>query len=171
VIGASGGVGSFAVQIAVAFGAEVTGVCSAGKVDLVRAIGAEHVIDYTTEDPVDGRRRYDVVIDIGGGRPVARLRQALAPRGTLVITGEDGGRWLGPIPRNLRALTLSPWVSQRLTAFVARQNRADLMALTELIETGALTPAVDRVYPLADAAAALRHLADGRAKGKVVLSI
>lgn len=171
VIGASGGVGSFAVQLAVAAGAEVTGVCSAAKADLVRAIGADQVIDYATEDPVDGRRRYDVVIDIGGGRAVARLRQALAPHGTLVITGEDGGRWLGPIPRNLRALMLSPWVSQRLTAFVARQNRADLIALSDLIESGAITPAIDWVYPLAEAAAALRHLADGRAKGKVVLSI
>jgi NADPH:quinone reductase-like Zn-dependent oxidoreductase len=171
VIGASGGVGSFAVQIAVAAGAEVTGVCSAEKADLVRALGAEQVIDYTAQDPVDGCRRYDVVLDIAGGRPVARLRQALAPHGTLVITGEDGGRWLGPLPRNLRALMLSPWVSQRLTAFVARPNHADLIALSDLIETGAVTPAVDRVYPLAQAALALGHLADGRARGKIVLSL
>jgi len=155
----------------VAAGAEVTGVCSAEKADLVRAIGAEQVIDYNTEDPVDGRRHYDVILDIGGGRPVARLRRALVPHGTLVITGEDGGRWLGPIPRNLRALLLSPWVNHRLTAFVARQNHDDLMELTGLIEAGAITPAVDRVYPLAEAAAALRHLADGRARGKVVLTI
>lgn len=171
VIGASGGVGSFAVQIAVAAGAEVTGVCSPEKADLVRAVGAAHVIDYTTEDPVDGSRQYDVILDIGGGRPVARLRQALAPRGTLVITGEDGGRWLGPIPRNLRALLLSPWVNQRLTAFVARQNRDDLKELTDLIESGAITPAIDRVYPLADAASALRHLVNGHARGKIVLTI
>src|SRR6516165_5155581 len=122
VIGASGGVGTFAVQIAKALGAEVTGVCSTAKTDLVRAVGAGHVIDYTREDPVAGRHRYDVIIDIGGNRRLAHLRRALAPRGTLVITGGEGGRWLGGIGRNLRAQLLSPFVSQKLTAFVARQR-------------------------------------------------
>jgi NADPH:quinone reductase-like Zn-dependent oxidoreductase len=171
VIGASGGVGTFAVQIAKAFGAEVTGVCGPAKTDLLRAVGADHVIDYTREDPVAGRRRHDVIIDIGGNRRLAHLRRALAPRGTLVITGgEDGGRWLGGIGRNLRAQLLSPFVSQKLTAFVARQRPADLITLRDLADSGAITPAIDRTYPLSQAAAALRHLAEGRVRGKVVIS-
>jgi NADPH:quinone reductase-like Zn-dependent oxidoreductase len=171
IIGASGGVGSFAVQLAKAFGAEVTGVCGTAKLDLVRAAGADHVIDYTREDVTGGRHRYDVVIDIGGGRPVRQLRRALTPRGTLVITGSENERWLGGIGRNLRAALLSPWVSQRLTAFIARQNGADLLALKDLIESGAITPLIDRAYPLGEAPAAIRHLAEGRARGKVVLTI
>jgi 2-desacetyl-2-hydroxyethyl bacteriochlorophyllide A dehydrogenase len=170
VIGASGGVGTFAVQIAKAFGAEVTGVCSTAKTDLVRAVGADHVIDYTREDPVAGRHRYDVIIDIGGNRRLAQLRRALAPTGTLVITGGEGGRWLGGIGRNLRAQLLSPFVSQKLTAFVARQRPADLMALRDLADSGAITPAIDRTYPLSQAAAAVRHLAEGGVRGKVVIS-
>jgi NADPH:quinone reductase-like Zn-dependent oxidoreductase len=171
IIGASGGVGSFAVQMAKALGAEVTGVCRAAKTDLVRAIGADHVIDYTREDFTDGRHRYDVVIDTGGDRPVRQLRRALTPRGTLVIVGGENERLLGGMGRNLRAFLLSPWVAQRLTAFIARQNRADLMALKDLIESGAITPAIDHAYPLAQAPAALRHLAEGRARGKVVISV
>ena len=171
VIGASGGVGTFAVQLAKAFGAEVTGVCSTAKTDLVRAVGADHVIDYTREDPVAGRHRYDVIIDIGGNRRLAHLRRALAPKGTLVITGGEGGRWLGGIGRNLRAQLLSLFVSQKLTAFVARQRPADLMTLRDLGDSGAITPAVERTYPLGQAAAAVRHLAEGRARGKVVISL
>ena len=153
VIGASGGVGTFAVQLAKAF-------------------GADHVLDYTREDPVSGRRRYDVIIDIGGNRRLAHLRRALAPQGTLVITGgEDGGRWLGGIGRNARAQLLSPFVSQKLTAFIARQRHADLMTLRDLAGSGVITPAIDRVYPLSQAAAAVRHLADGRARGKVVIRL
>jgi NADPH:quinone reductase-like Zn-dependent oxidoreductase len=171
IIGASGGVGSFAVQIAKALGAEVTGVCRAAKMDLVRAIGADHVIDYTREDFTDGRHKYDVVIDTGGDRPVRHLRRALTPGGTLVIVGGENERWLGGLGRNLRAFLLSPWVSQRLTAFIARQNRADLIALTGLIESGAITPAIDHVYPLGEAPAAIRQVAEGRARGKVVISI
>ena len=141
VIGASGGVGTFAVQIAKALGAEVTGVCGPAKTDLVRAVGADHVLDYTREDPVAGRRRYDVIIDIGGNRRLAHLRRALAPEGTLVITGgEDGGRWLGGIGRNLRAQLLSPFVSQKLTAFVARQRPADLITLRDLADSGSDHP-------------------------------
>jgi len=170
VIGASGGVGTFAVQIAKAFGAEVTGVCGPAKTDLVRAVGADHVIDYTREDPVAGRRRYDVIIDIGGNRRLAHLRRALAPEGTLVITGGEGGRWLGGIGRNLRAQLLSPFVSQKLTAFVARQRPADLITLRDLVGSGAITPANDRTYPLSQAAAAVRLLAEGRVRGKVVIS-
>jgi len=172
VIGASGGVGTFAVQIAKALGAEVTGVASTAKTDLVRAVGADHVLDYTREDPVSGRRRYDVIIDIGGNRRLAHLRRALAPKGTLVVTGgEDGGRWLGGIGRNAWAQLLSPFVSQRLTAFVARERPADLVALRDLADSGAITPAIDRTYPLSQAAAAVRHLADGRTRGKVVITV
>lgn len=172
IIGASGGVGTFAVQIAKAFGAEVTGACSTAKTDLVRAVGADHVLDYTREDITAGQHRYDVIIDIGGNRRLALLRRALAPRGTLVITGgDDGGPWLGGIGRNFQAQLLSPFVSQRLTAFIARERRADLITLGELADSGAITPAIDRVYPLSQAAAALRHLADGRARGKVVISV
>jgi NADPH:quinone reductase-like Zn-dependent oxidoreductase len=172
VIGASGGVGTFAVQLAKAFGAEVTGVASPAKADLVRAVGASHVLDYTREDPVSGRRCYDVIIDIGGNRRPAHLRRALAPKGTLVITGgEDGGRWFGGIGRNLRAQLLSPFVGQKLTAFVARERHADLMTLRDLADSGAITPAIDRTYPLSQTAAAVRHLAEGRARGKIVITI
>jgi NADPH:quinone reductase-like Zn-dependent oxidoreductase len=172
VIGASGGVGTFAVQLAKAFGAVVTGVSSTAKVDLVRAIGADHVIDYTREDVADGRHRYDVVIDIGGNRRISHLRRALTPEGRLVLVGgENGGRWLGGIERNLRAQLLSPFVGQKLGAFVARQRPDDLLALRELIESGAIAPTIDRTYPLAEAAAAVRYLAEGRARGKVVITI
>jgi len=172
IIGASGGVGTFAVQLAKAFGAEVTGACRTGKTDLVRALGADHVLDYTREDITAGRQRYDVIIDIGGNRPLAHLRRALAPKGTLVITGgEDGDALLGGIGRNLRAQLLSPFVSQKLTAFIARQRRADLVTVRDMADSGAVTPALDRSFPLGQAAAAVRYLADGHARGKVVISI
>jgi NADPH:quinone reductase-like Zn-dependent oxidoreductase len=172
IIGASGGVGTFAVQLAKAFGAEVTGACRTEKADLVRALGADHVLDYTREDITAGRHRYDVIIDIGGNRPLAHLRRALAPRGTLVISGgEDGDALLGGIGRNLHAKLLSPFVSQKLTAFIARQRRSDLVTLRDMADSGAVTPAIDRSYPLSQAAAAIRHLAEGHARGKVVISI
>lgn len=172
VIGASGGVGTFAVQIAKALGARVTGACSTAKTDLVRAVGADHALDYSREDPTAGQHRYDVVIDIGGNRPLSHLRRALTPRGTLVITGgENGDSWLGGIGRNIGAQLLSPFVRQRLTAFVARERRADLISLRDLVDCGAVTPAIERTYPLSQADAALRHLAEGRARGKVVISI
>jgi len=172
IIGASGGVGTFAVQLAKAFGAEVTGACRTGKTDLVRALGADHVLDYTREDITAGRQRYDVIIDIGGNRPLAHLRRALAPKGTLVITGgEDGDALLGGIGRNLHAELLSPFVSQKLTAFIARQRRSDLVTLRDMADSGAVTPAIDRSYPLSQAAAAIRHLAEGHTRGKVVISI
>ena len=172
VIGAGGGVGTFAVQFAKAFGAEVTAACGPAKADVVRAAGADHVLDYTREDPASGRIRYDAIIDIGGGRPVAHLRRALTSRGTLVLTGnEDGGRLFGGMGRNAGAQLLSPFVSQRLTAFIAPESRADLITLGEMADSGAITPAIDRAYPLSQAAAALRHLAEGRARGKVVISV
>jgi NADPH:quinone reductase-like Zn-dependent oxidoreductase len=171
VIGASGGVGSFAVQIAKAFGAEVTGVARTDKLDLVRSLGADHVVDYTTGDVTEGAERYDVVLDIGGNRPIRQLRSALTARGTLVIVGgEGGGRWLG-MGRQLRAAALSPFVGQKLGFFVNRGNRADLVVLTELIESGQVTPTVERAFPLADAAAAVTHMAEGRTRGKVVVQV
>ena len=172
IIGASGGVGTFAVQIAKALGAEVTGVASTAKVDLVRTIGADHVVDYRREDFADGSRRYDAIIDIGGNRRLSHLRRALTPTGRLVITGgENGGPWLGGIDRNLRAHLLSPFVTQRLGAFVTRQRHDDLVALRELIESGTIVPAVDRMYPLGDSPEAIRYLAEGHARGKVVISV
>ncbi len=172
IVGASGGVGSFAVQIAKAYGAEVTGVCSTTKVDAVRALGADHVVDYTREDLADGRHRYDVVLDIGGNRRLSHLRRALTPRGRLVIVGgETDGRWLGGVDRQLRAHLLSPFVSQKLGTFVASENAEDLATLRELIESGKITPAIDRSYPLSEVAAAIRYMLDGQARGKLVITI
>ncbi|MFJ7218040.1 NAD(P)-dependent alcohol dehydrogenase [Amycolatopsis sp. NPDC098790] len=169
VIGAAGGVGSFAVQLAKAFGADVTGVCSTAKTDLVRTLGADHVVDYTREDFAG--RRYDLIVDTAGLRSLSALRRALTPRGTLVIVGgENGGKWLGGIQRVLRAALLSPFVGHRLRGLVATERGADLDDLRDLIEAGKLTPALDRTYPLADAAAAIGHLHAGRAAGKVVLT-
>jgi NADPH:quinone reductase-like Zn-dependent oxidoreductase len=171
VIGASGGVGTFSVQIAKAFGANVTGVCSTPKVDLVRSIGADHVIDYTHADITDDDQRYDLVVDIGGNRPLSRLRRVLTRDGTLVIVGgEGGGRWTGGIDRQLRAMTLSPFVRQRLGTFVAKENTADLDALRALIETGAVTPVIDRVIALHDVPDAIRNLAAGHVRGKIVIA-
>jgi NADPH:quinone reductase-like Zn-dependent oxidoreductase len=172
IVGASGGVGSFAVQIAKAFGAEVTGVSSTAKVDLVRALGADHVIDYTREDFADGQHRYDVILDIGGNRRLSHLRRALTPKGTLVIVGgETEGRWLGGSDRQLRAQLLSVFVSQKLGTFIASENAADLGAVRELIEAGKIKPAVDRTYPLSEVATAIRDLIDGRARGKIVITV
>jgi NADPH:quinone reductase-like Zn-dependent oxidoreductase len=172
IVGASGGVGSFAVQIAKAFGADVTGVCSTAKVDLVRALGADHVIDYSREDFADGQHRYDVILDIGGNRRLSHLRRALTPKGKLVIVGgETEGRWLGGTDRQLRAQVLSLFVSQKLGTFVSSENAADLVALRELIEAGQLTPAIDRTYPLSEVATAIRDLIDGHARGKIVIAM
>jgi NADPH:quinone reductase-like Zn-dependent oxidoreductase len=172
VIGASGGVGTFAVQIAKAYGAEVTAVCSTGKVDLVRSIGADHVIDYTNQDIDANDQRYDVIIDIAGNRPLRQLRRALTPRGTLVITGgENGGRWIGGTDRQLRALLLSPFVRQKLRTFINSEARADLITIAELIDAGRVTPVIDKTYPLGDAPAAIRYLQDGHARGKVVVVV
>ena len=172
IVGASGGVGTFAVQIAKAFGAEVTGVCSTAKLDAVRALGADHVVDYTTDDFAAGEHRYDVILDIGGNRRLSDLRRALTHRGRLVIVGgEADGRWLGGVDRQLRALLLSPFVSQKLGTFVASENATDLMALRELIDSGQLAPVIDRSYPLSEVAAAIRYLLDGRARGKLVITV
>jgi NADPH:quinone reductase-like Zn-dependent oxidoreductase len=173
IIGASGGVGTYAVQIAKAFGAHVSGVCSTQKVEMVRSIGADHVIDYTQEDFADVHdQRYDLILDIGGNSSLSRLRRALASLGTLVIVGgEGGGRWLGGTDRQLRAIMLSPLVGQKLGTFVNKENHEDLMVLGELIESGKVTPVIDRTYPLAEVPEAIRYLEEGRARGKVVITV
>ena len=172
VIGASGGVGTYAVQLAKAFGAEVTGVCSTAKVDLVSSLGADRVIDYSREDFAAGERRYDVILDIGGNSTLRRLRRALTARGTLVIVGgETGGRFLGGFDRQIRAMLLSPFVGQRLGTFVSIESAEDLATLKELIEAGKVTPVIDRTYPLAEAPDAIRYVEQGHARGKVVITV
>ncbi|HET6857980.1 MAG TPA: NAD(P)-dependent alcohol dehydrogenase [Streptomyces sp.] len=172
IIGASGGVGTFAVQLAKALGAHVTGVCSTANTELVRSLGADEVVDYTKEDPTDGAHRYDLVLDTGGNRPLARLRRALTPRGTLVIVGgEGGGKWIGGTNRELGAVLLSPFVGHRLRGLVATQRHSDLTFLKELVEAGSVTPVIDRTYPLADVPAAIRHLREGHPRGKIAVSV
>jgi NADPH:quinone reductase-like Zn-dependent oxidoreductase len=172
IIGASGGVGTYAVQIAKALGAEVTGVCGTTKTDLVRSIGADHVIDYTRDDFADGKHHYDLILDIGGNSSLSRLRRALTSTGTLVLVGgEGGGRWLGGLDRQLRALLLSPYVSQKLKMKVPSENYEDMLALKELIEAGKVTPVIDRTYPLTEAAQAIRYMEEGHARGKVVITV
>ncbi|MFD7400196.1 NAD(P)-dependent alcohol dehydrogenase [Streptomyces virginiae] len=172
VLGASGGVGSFAVQVAKAYGAHVTGVCSTTKTDLVRSLGADEVLDYTRQDPVDGTHRYDVILDIAGNRPISRLRRALTSRGTLAIVGgEGGGNWIGGNQRQLGAMLLTPFVGHRLRAHGTLVRSRDLEALTELIEAGSVTPAVDRIYPLAEVPDAIRYLRDGQVRGKVAIRL
>ena len=170
IIGASGGVGTYAVQLAKAFGAWVTGVCSTPKVDLVRSIGADDVIDYTREDFADGVKRFDLILDTGGNSSISRLRRALAPKGTAVIVGGELGKWTG-VGRQIRAVALSPLVPQRLAMFVNREKHDDLDAVRQLIENGQVTPIVDRTYPLAEVPEALRHLEAGQARGKIAISI
>jgi NADPH:quinone reductase-like Zn-dependent oxidoreductase len=171
VIGAAGGVGSFAVQIAKAFDAHVTGVCSTSKIELVRSIGADEVIDYTHEEIVDGTRRYDVIFDTAGNREASYLRQALTPKGTLVLAGgEGGGRWLG-MGRVVRAKALSPFVGQRMTNFLGRPKTQDLIVLKDLIESGKVTPVIGARYPLGGVPDALRELGAGHGRGKVVITV
>jgi NADPH:quinone reductase-like Zn-dependent oxidoreductase len=172
VIGAGGGVGTYAVQLAKAYGASVTGVCSTGKVDLVRSIGADDVVDYTRADFADGTRQWDLIVDTGGNRRLSHLRRALTPKGRLIIVGgEGGGRWLGGMDRLLRAILWSPFLRQRLGGVISVERGEDIEELRTLIEAGKLTPVVDRTFPLADAAQAVRYLTEGRAKGKVVVTI
>jgi len=172
IIGASGGIGTFAVQLAKAFGAEVTGVCSTSKVDMVRSLGADHVIDYVSDDFTQRSQRYDVILDMAGNRSLSALRPALTPEGTLVIIGgEEGGRWLGGTDRQIRALLLSPFVRQRLRTFVAKESADDLLVLRDLIESGKVTPVVDKTFALREAAEAIRYLDEGHARGKLVLSV
>jgi NADPH:quinone reductase-like Zn-dependent oxidoreductase len=173
VIGAAGGVGSFAVQLAKAFGAEVTGVAGTAQLELVGSIGADDVIDYTGQDVTDGRRHWDVILDTAGHRPLSRLRRALTRRGTLVIVGSEGrGRWLGGFDRQLRALLLSRLVSQRLRMLSSKPRPADLRTLRELLEAGKVTSVIDRTYPLGEVPEAIRQMVQGRGGGgKVVITM
>jgi NADPH:quinone reductase-like Zn-dependent oxidoreductase len=171
--GAAGGVGTFAVQIATALGAEVTGVCSTRNVDLVRSIGAAHVIDYTRDDFTDGRERYDVILDNVGNQRLRHVRRALTPTGTLVFNagGSPGGHLLGPIGPIAEVMVVNVLVRQRLRPLPDKWEREHLLAVTDLIEAGRVAPVVGRTYPLADSAAALRHVEDGHARGKVVITV
>ncbi|MEU1618728.1 NAD(P)-dependent alcohol dehydrogenase [Streptomyces sp. NPDC005722] len=172
ITGAAGGVGTFAVQLAHGLGARVTAVASTPKLAAVRALGADHVIDYTREDFLAGLQRYDVIIDIAGNRGLRDLRRALTPRGRLVITGgETNGRWLGGTDRQLRAQVRSPFTDRHLGTFIASEAASGLRDLTALVDAGTLRPVVDRVYPLAETAAAVRHLLDGRVTGKLALAM
>ena len=171
VTGASGGVGSHAVQLAVSMGAEVTGVCSSGKVGHVRALGAHHVLDHTRDDWSDGTRRYDLILDIAGNPPVRQLRRALQPRGTVVFVGGEQSGAITGMGRQLGGALLSPMLRQRLVILLARERAADYERLTQLVEAGQLVPALDRCYPLERAAHALRRLADGTICGKVSITM
>jgi NADPH:quinone reductase-like Zn-dependent oxidoreductase len=172
IVGASGGVGTFAVQLARAFGAEVTGVCSARNLALVRSLGAHHVIDYTRDDFTRGETKYDLIFHLAGTHSPAACRRALTPTGTLVqSSGDAKGRWLGPLTRVFQAAVLSPFVNQKLAQLDTKRSREDLAFLTELIEAGKLTPVIDRTYPLGETAEAIRYLETGRARGKVVIAM
>jgi NADPH:quinone reductase-like Zn-dependent oxidoreductase len=172
--GASGGVGTFAVQIAKAYGAEVTGVCSARNVELVGSLGADQIVDYTREDFARAGRRYDVVLDLVGNRSLGDLRRATAPAGTVVLSGGgvyEGGNVLGPVRLTLRGLVLSPFVRQRVLQLPAKARKDNLAALRELTEAGKIAPAVERMYPLSEAAEAVRHLEVEHARAKIVVTV
>ena len=171
VIGASGGVGSFAVQLAKAFGAEVTGVCSTKSLEMVRALGADQVIDYTQEDFTRTGQRYDLILEMAGNRSLADLRRALTPKGTLVLVGGSGGRWLMGTGSTLRAVLVSPFVGQRLRSFLSKPRGADLVVLKELIEAGKLTPVIDRTFPLREAPAAIGYVGERSTQGKTVITM
>ena len=171
IIGASGGVGTFAVQIAKSYGAEVTGVCSTRNVDMVRSIGADHVVDYTREDFVERGERYDLILDMVGNRSLSDCRRALSPSGTLVVVGGTGGRWLGGLDRTLRAVLMSPFVGQKLVALISKENKSDLVALKDLCESGRVTPVIDRTYPLTAISEAIQYLETAHTRGKVVITV
>jgi NADPH:quinone reductase-like Zn-dependent oxidoreductase len=172
IIGASGGVGSYAVQLAKACGADVTAVCSTAKLDLVRSLGAGHVIDYTRDDFAAGDRRYDLILDIAGNPSLARLRRVLTPTGTAVIVGgENGDGVTGGMGRQLRAMVVSRSGGRRLTSMLCRERGSDLERLAGFIEAGTVTPSVDRTYPLDQAREAMRHLEAGNARGKIAISV
>jgi NADPH:quinone reductase-like Zn-dependent oxidoreductase len=172
ILGASGGVGTFAIQIAKSFGANVTGVCSTTKVDLVESLGADNVIDYTRVDFAEGEQRYDLIIDTGGHSSLSHLRRALSPKGTVVIVGsETDGRWIGGFDRSIRAMLLSRFVGHQLVAFVNSENAEDLVAIKELIEAGKVTPVIDRTYPLSETPKAIHYLREGHARGKIAITV
>lgn len=169
--GASGGVGTFAVQLAKHFGAEVTGVCSTPNVDLVRSIGADDVIDYTTEDFTRSARRYDLIVDNVGNRSLRAMRRVLAPTGALVLVGASKGNWVAPIARILAASQLSRFGGQTLTGMLTDMKREDLLLVKDAIEAGKVTPVIDRTYPLSEVPDAIRYLETMRARGKVVITV
>jgi NADPH:quinone reductase-like Zn-dependent oxidoreductase len=171
IIGASGGVGSFAVQLAKAFGAQVTGVCSTKSLEMVRSIGADHVIDYTQQDFTRSGQRYDLILEMAGNRSLADLRRALTPKGTLVLVGGSGGRWFMGIGRTLRAVLVSPFVGQRLRSFLSKERGADLVVLQELIEAGKLTPVIDRTFPLSETPKAISYVGERSTQGKTVITV
>ncbi len=172
VLGASGGVGSYAVQIAKAFGAQVTGVCSTGKQDYVRSLGADHVIDYTAGDWASAGTRYDVILDAGGNSPISKLRAALTPTGTLVVIGgEEGGKLIGGVNRQLGAVMMSPFVKQRLTAFLSKELAVDIEELGRLATEGKIVPSIHQTYPLAEAPQAMRAMEEGTLRGKAVITV
>jgi NADPH:quinone reductase-like Zn-dependent oxidoreductase len=172
IIGASGGVGTFAVQIAKSFDAEVSGVCSTRNVEMVRALGAEHVIDYTREDFTQSGQKYDLIFQLAGTLSPSECRSALTSNGNLVLSsGESEGRWIGPVDRVIKGLVLSGFVSQKMASFTVKPNREDLQLLKQFIEDGTLTPEIDRTYPLAQVPEAIRYLEEGHARGKVVITL
>ena len=172
VVGASGGVGTFAVQIAKALGAEVTGVCGPSNTDMVRALGADHVIDYTSADFSRGSRRYDLILQAAGAQSARACRRALTPNGRLVqISGDSSNRWTGPLGRILIGRLLSPFVSQSITSFTVVPNRQDLDLIRDLTEAGKVHPVIDRTYPMSDIHDAIRHVEAGHTRGKVVVTI
>jgi NADPH:quinone reductase-like Zn-dependent oxidoreductase len=172
--GASGGVGTFAVQIAKVFGAEVTGVSSTRNVELVRLLGADRVIDYTREDFTKGSELYDLILDCVGNHGLLEYRRVLKPKGTYVLIGgggPDDGRWIGPMARPIKALMLSPFVSQNFVMILAELNKEDLTVLRDLMQAGKVTPVIDRRYTLSEVPAAIRYLEEGHARGKVVITL
>jgi NADPH:quinone reductase-like Zn-dependent oxidoreductase len=172
IIGASGGVGTFAVQITKSLGADVTGVCSTRNMELVRSLGADHVIDYTQADFTQSGQKYDLIFQLAGTSSPSDLRRSLTSEGTLVLSsGDSDGRWIGPVDRLVKAAVLSPFVSQKLGSFLAKANQEDLQFLKELIEAGKLMPVIDRTYPLSEVPEAIRYLEEGHARGKVVIAV
>jgi NADPH:quinone reductase-like Zn-dependent oxidoreductase len=172
--GASGGVGTFAVQIAKSFGADVTGVCSGRNVDLVRSLGADHVIDYTKEDFSKGDVRYDVILDNVGTQPLSGFRRVLKPNGICVMIGGGGpneGKWVGPMARPIKAKLMSPFISQKMSMMMAQGNKDDLNILADLMQSGKVTPVIDRTYPLSEIREAIRYLEAGHARGKVIITV
>jgi NADPH:quinone reductase-like Zn-dependent oxidoreductase len=171
VYGAAGGVGTFTVQLARVLGAEVTGVTRTENLDLVRSIGANHVIDYTAEDPTRRTERYDLIIDNSATRPVVALRRLLAPRGRMVLVGASKGDWIGPMVRILGSSLLARFGSQAITGMLAKPTREDLQQLVDMVAAGTITPVIDRTYPLVEAAEAIRYLETMRARGKVIITV
>jgi NADPH:quinone reductase-like Zn-dependent oxidoreductase len=169
--GASGGVGTFAVQIAKSFGGDVTGVCSTRNVDMVRSIGASRVIDYKQEDFTKGAERYDVILDCIGNHSLSAIRRVLKPKGIYIMVGGQVGRWIDPFPRVIHALILSMFVSQKIVMIMAKRSQKDLTILGELMASGKMTPVIDRRYPLSEVPQAIRYLEEGHARGKVVITV